>query len=246
VQQLTQQQEEVPARRGEFEAVVRSLESAAAKSRVRAARILAGLGPASVEPLCAALKDEDLKVRRAAAEALGAVGDERAIRPLRDALAACFPGGSPRQHLLLSGLTLACFAILTFAAFSSEPSLFAPAGGLWIGFNSLLLLDYFIGRRADSELCQAIIRALMRIAERSPSPELRTLLPDLQVFSADVFGQKKAARVVSRQAAARIAALTEKLKDLPVPAVSALAHPGNLPRPADAGGVTAPPQDTAP
>ena len=39
-----------------------------------------------MEPLVAALKDKDKYVRKAAAEALGQIGDTRAVEPLIDAL----------------------------------------------------------------------------------------------------------------------------------------------------------------
>ncbi|QGZ89549.1 hypothetical protein GQR42_08210 [Microcystis aeruginosa FD4] len=47
-----------------------------------AAEALVRIGQPSVEPLIAALKDEDVVVRRAAAEALGKIGGELAIEPL--------------------------------------------------------------------------------------------------------------------------------------------------------------------
>lgn len=47
---------------------------------------LAGVGEPAVEPLIEALKDEDVRVREAVAEALGGIGDERAADPLVHAL----------------------------------------------------------------------------------------------------------------------------------------------------------------
>jgi HEAT repeat protein len=48
---------------------------------------LVEIGAPAVEPLIAALKDEDVLVRWTAAEALGKIGDERALAPLVSALA---------------------------------------------------------------------------------------------------------------------------------------------------------------
>jgi HEAT repeat protein len=47
---------------------------------------LVKIGPPAVEPLIAALKDENMEARRYAAEALGRIGDARAIDPLIAAL----------------------------------------------------------------------------------------------------------------------------------------------------------------
>jgi hypothetical protein len=46
---------------------------------------LTRIGPAAVESLLPALKDSDSGVRRAAAKALGDIGDARAVQPLREA-----------------------------------------------------------------------------------------------------------------------------------------------------------------
>jgi len=55
--------------------------------RQTAAEVLGEIGDArAVEPLLAALRDEDSDVREAAAEALGKIGDARAAVPLRSAL----------------------------------------------------------------------------------------------------------------------------------------------------------------
>lgn len=54
--------------------------------RVEAAKALSNMGEKAVEPLIAALKDEDACVRFLAAGALGDIGDERAVEPLIAAL----------------------------------------------------------------------------------------------------------------------------------------------------------------
>jgi hypothetical protein len=54
--------------------------------RKTAAELLAKGGAPAVEPLIASLKDEDARVRAAAATSLGAIGDARAIDPLKQSL----------------------------------------------------------------------------------------------------------------------------------------------------------------
>jgi len=55
--------------------------------RWKAAEVLARLGDArAMDPLIAALSDEDGRVRQKAAWALGMIGDSRALGPLRHAL----------------------------------------------------------------------------------------------------------------------------------------------------------------
>jgi HEAT repeat protein len=52
-----------------------------------AVEALAEIGPPAVEPLIAALEDSGSRMRADAAEALGKLGDPRAVEPLRGALA---------------------------------------------------------------------------------------------------------------------------------------------------------------
>lgn len=66
---------------------LRQLRSPRPARRARAAERLGKRGdPRTVEPLAAALKDDETVVRGAAAEALGLIGDERVIAPLVEAL----------------------------------------------------------------------------------------------------------------------------------------------------------------
>jgi len=55
---------------------------AGAEKREESIRQLAEIGPAAVEPLCEALNDPRIPVRRAAARALCEIGDERALGPI--------------------------------------------------------------------------------------------------------------------------------------------------------------------
>ncbi|HTE16881.1 MAG TPA: hypothetical protein VK689_00695, partial [Armatimonadota bacterium] len=89
-------------------------------------------------------------------------------------------------------------------------------------------------RRSQGRLCEAITQALVQIAERHPTPELREVLPDLQAVAADIIQQEQSTRQKSKAAAARIDALTEKLKSLPVPASTPAPDGTALPRPAAA------------
>jgi HEAT repeat protein len=105
MQQLTQQSEE-PSRvalspaeaRPELAELEKALRRGRRSDKVAAAGRLREWGPAAVPPLCEALRDRDLHIRVAAADALGEVGDERAIPALVRALKALFPAGSRSER----------------------------------------------------------------------------------------------------------------------------------------------------
>jgi hypothetical protein len=103
-----------------------------------------------------------------------------------------------------------------------------------VGCFSQPFIRYYKERREASRLCQIIADALVRIAERRPTPELRAVIPDLKAIAADVLQQEKQARAASRQAAQRIEDLTEQLKNLPLPAAAPAPDAATLPRAAAA------------
>ena len=74
--------------------LVAALEFDNSWARERTMALLLRAGEAAVEPLIAALKHENLGVRFAAADALGRIGDPRAVRPLIAALGDEYLGAS--------------------------------------------------------------------------------------------------------------------------------------------------------
>jgi HEAT repeat protein len=222
-------------RRKEFERQVRRLEGVFPATRVEAAKALRDYPEWSLEPLCGLLRDKDLDVRTAAAESLGHIGDQRAIQPLTEALRDCFVGKSARGQLvvgvLVLSVTLTLMAGLAWGSFALQ-----IGGAVGAGMNAILQVAhaYYRRRQSSSKVCQAITDALAQIAERNPTPVLRSVLSDLKAVAADVLQQHKDTRAASRQAAERIESLTEQLKDLPVAAFAPEPDGTALPRPADA------------
>ena len=206
-----------------------TLSSSSRPERAIAAESLGHIGDArAVETLCAALGDKDLNVRLAAAEALGRIGDERAVQPLLKAMQTCFVGQSARKQLVVGLVVIPLFVVAGFMGLAA-----VGAAGAFGGLGSFIY-HYYNGRRQISKFCQAIATALSQIAERNPSPELRVILPDLKAIAADVLQQDRQTRAASRQAAQRIEALTEQLKNLPLPASAPPPDAATLPRIADA------------
>lgn len=213
-----------------FERLTKELTSPDPEVRILGAQRLCRFGSQAVSPLCEALRDKDLRVRAAAACALGALQEAQAIGPLAEALRNCFVGRSALRNLfagcaLLIGLIAAVVVmIVTFDAMVLSTM---------IGSGDVFI-DSHKRRRERSELVQAITQALSRIAERHPSPKLRNLLPDLKVVAVDVIQQGRQTRTASREAAAQIEALTSRLRDLPLPSVNVSSPEGCLPHPAEA------------
>ncbi|HTE18393.1 MAG TPA: HEAT repeat domain-containing protein [Armatimonadota bacterium] len=204
-------------------------------ARVDAVRALRERPTEAFVPLCDALRDKDLNVRIAAAEVLGELGDERAVQPLTEALRACFVGRSGRMQVITGVFAFVAAALffvgIVFGAFSLK---FFGCAYFVLQLAAAPGKAYFKRRRSRSPLCHAITEALTRIADRHPTPELRSVLPDLRAVAADSLQQEKGTRAASRAAADRIDALTEKLQSLPLPATTPAPDGATLPRPADA------------
>lgn len=212
--------------------LLRDLREGATEQRQVAAKNLRNCGSAAVEPLCLALRDKDLNVRAAAAESLGHIGDERAVQALVEALRGCFIGQSTRWQLVIGGIAI---LIILIAAIRMQYPLFGKIGGLLLPLLLVFQMLVYNGKRiSQSIMLPAITKALTLIAERTPTPELRNVLPDLKAITADVLQQSKTTRAASRQAAQRIEALTEQLKNLPLPAAAPVPDADTLPRVADA------------
>jgi hypothetical protein len=94
------------------------------------------------------------------------------------------------------------------------------------------------GGKENPHHTRPIARALSQIAERSPTPELREVLPDLHEIAADPILQDQRSRATSRAAARKIEVLTAKLDALPVTASAPGLNPETLPREAVAPGAS--------
>ncbi|MFN3648513.1 MAG: HEAT repeat domain-containing protein [Armatimonadota bacterium] len=202
--------------------LVQALRSSDSEVRNAAFRTLRRLKrPETTRLLCEMLRDGDYYARSTAAWTLGEIGDERAIGPLCKALRSCFVGRSAERQLRLGLLVAigwgALFCVAMGAAFESE---LAGAGGFLFGsmagFTSRIH-SYFASRRQTGDYSRAVTKALVQIGERTPTPELRRVLPDLRVVAKDRLQHDPRTREASRAAVERIEALTENLKDLPLP-----------------------------
>lgn len=187
--------------------------------RLQAIQELRASGEAGVEPLCLALADPNGVLRLQAIEALGEVGDERAVAPLIEALRGLFPGRSARRFRLAARLLLVTGVLAVLGAVAV-----ALASGDGLGVLLLALLGgswSLLGRSSGPSLprlCAEIARALNRIAERHPTPALRSALPSLREIEADTLQQDAAARSAAGTAVRRIDELTAQLEALPIPA----------------------------
>lgn len=218
--------------------LVEQLTRGSATERQATADALRKLGASAVEPLCNLLKHPDKNVRAQAAEILGDVGDVRAVKPLHDALRGCFawekegPGGWILLMLGTMILVMMIFGLLFDRSMPPLSVLYAMMVATWCG--SLVLSLYLVWWRGSGRLRQVwekIADALVRIAEREPTPELRTVIPDLSRLSKEAFA-KAETRDIARQAAQRITAITEQLKSLPIPAAEPAPNVKELPIPA--------------
>lgn len=202
------------------------------KRRLAAARDLAAFGPEALDPLFELLQDHDQEVSIAAAESLGAIGDERAIEPLTRALRGSFWGGSARANLWL-GLALLVGLVLVGAALTLGV-IFLKVAALWIIFHIWRIpKSIFDRRRRRSQFVRAVSEALMRIAEANPSPVLSSVVTDLRTVAMDKLQQEPETRKITGAAAERIESLVGQLRSLPVAADGPHQEPeAVLPRPA--------------
>ena len=227
-----------PREGGEWEAALSRVQIGADSERVEAVRAVARAQTADYERilpvLCQALQDPLEDVRVAAGEELGRIGEDRAIQPLREALQRCFPNGSARRQLVL-GLVVVGILALVFVGYVFGAFYFRM-GGMLAGMSGGMangIRAFRQKRLAKSRECQTYTRALAAIAERTPSPVLRSLVPELNALAADVW-HDGAVRDASREAAQRIEAVTAEVKSLPVASAAAVKVEKDLPRAAEA------------
>lgn len=183
-----------------------------------------------VPELLLALRDEEPSVHLAAAEALGKVGDERAVAPLTDALRYTFPRRSARTQRAAGILLLVIIAV--------------QVAWVWIGgirITSLfpmlpcinILISFISERRTAGAMVRVVAESLACVAEDCPTPSLRSALSDLRIVAADPIQQRAPTRRACREAAARIQELTERIEALPVPVDREQEAPRVLPVPVE-------------
>lgn len=206
-----------------------------AEVRLAAIHSLAAIGgPLATGLLIRAVQDDQLQTRVAAAEALGMLAGEEALLPLKEAYLRCFMGRSPRRHRFIGSLLLLAVTGLLLIYLKQALS------GSWIAAVNLLFpvvyLSFFVGvgfyllrSRRDT---RTIMAALLKVAERSPRPDLDGLLPELQVITRDRLMYDPAAREAARAAAEHIKSLSAEFLNLPVPAAPAPDAAEALPIPA--------------
>jgi hypothetical protein len=198
--------------------------------RGRTAYGLRDKGAAAMPALCEALKDPDLAVRAAAAESLAEIGDARALKPLTEALKGCFDTGSARRQRVISVFVLLGIVVVLIALFMGMVKLGIAAfmAGSW-GMIGNTLTSYHRRQRERGPQIQALTAAIDRIAAREPTPELRMLLPELEAVAGDPLLHTASTRAATREVAGRIAALTERIKSMPVAAEAPEVETDQLP-----------------
>ncbi len=217
-----------------LDTLLHDLREGTTEQRQHAAQALRNYGAAAVEPLCLALRDKDLNVRVVAAESLRQVGDERAVQPLMEALRECFVRRSVRWQIVIGMVVpILQFALIAWALRLEQSGSWLIALILSLATGAAIVI-YHAKYAPRDAVCRAITEALARIAECNPTPELRSIIPDLKAIAADGMNYGKQTRAASRQAAQRIEALTEKLKNLPLPAAAPAPDVATLPRSVDA------------
>lgn len=196
--------------------------------------------PPELNTLVEALESPQVEVRRAAAQALGDLGDTRAVQPLLAALRRCFRGGNARYQRYLGVAAVAVLVVLALGLVTGVVALkaFGAIGGM-VNLGAAIVRGYLKRSRANSPVVQAITGALARIAEQNPTPELSTAVADLQAVAADAVHQDRQTRATSREAAEKIEALTERIKNLPLIAAPPERGTADLPLPAQPAEPTA-------
>ncbi len=237
-----------------FDRLVSELQRETPGKRSVAAQSLARYGETAVDPLCAALQDPDRAVRDAAAKSLGEIGDPRAVGPLIDVLRNTFAWRRPwfqwiagaglvalaaiGEVLVWLGFVAVIVVLLAITLLLVKLEVTSGYGEIWgagwetikVVRNSFKISDFFGFRRRQNSYCLTIAEALLKIAENSPSPQLREALPDLGAVVGDFVQQDARTRDRARVVSERIAALTEKLRNLPAPASPPSADTSTLPR----------------
>jgi hypothetical protein len=218
---------DTPFNQEEFSTALIDLRHGKVKERAAAASALGEYGERAVERLIEALSDKSPKVRFQAARALGRIGDPRAVGPLMEALRGCLVGGSPKTNLRAALLYLLGI-VLAAGAFGW---VWLNLGWFWLFFIWIQAGDHLKplleGQRSQTRFCRAICEALHRIAMEHPSPEMRSVLPELNAIAIDAVHHTERTREASRIAARRIDQLTQDVKSLPLSASAPAGEEGS-------------------
>lgn len=224
-----------PPEAAAFAAVKDRLSHGSREERRAAARELRRCGPAALDPLIHALRDGDAEVREAAIESLGELRDPRAITPLVQILHGCCGGFTVRDFRTF-GLLMVLSLVGGLLMIPMGLDLEGWSAALSCIVLSVLYLVFGVKavRRERSRMIAVTGAALAKIAEQAPRPELRSVMDDLKVLSGDVLQVESQTRRQTREYAARLEALTERIKSLPLTAEPPTPDARTLPQPAAA------------
>lgn len=190
-------------------------------------------GSEGYQLLLEALRSDAFKVRVAAARALGEVGRADAIGPLTAAYHRCFTGRSVRlQRLVVPVILILIGALLGAIAWSGAHNRVAVIPL----FQVLAYLIGFLAIKRHRNVPETFLSAVLKVAERTPDPGIKVLLPDLRAVASDRFQYGRAARMASLDAVERIESLTAAFHDLPVPATAPQQNADTLPVPVGGDG----------
>ncbi|MFN3652023.1 MAG: HEAT repeat domain-containing protein [Armatimonadota bacterium] len=186
---------------------------AAWNRRFRVIRLLASCGSPAVRPLVGTLRDPAPQVRKAAALALGLIGQPKAI-----------PSLCPLLQSQAPGIREAAAVALVECGAAEEELIEHLVRGLEL--------------TVPNDLLPRAAAALTRIARDAPCSRLRLALPALRRIARNFF-RPTAERSAAREAVSAIEAATAGLSDLPLPS-SGAGGEAALPLPARAASATAP------
>ncbi len=193
--------------------------------------------PDAVPLLCRFLADDDPEVRRASAEALGRIGDPRAVGPLRKALTHGLSLKTHRKHNQATRVGMVLLVLIVclqlYLLRDSFPILRASS------LFSLLFTQVFMvvcgwqDRRKLIFARRAAVESLVRITEHHATAEVQQALPELRAMAASPLMYDRETRRISHEAARRIEDLTAHIRTLPVPAAPQPTEPEALPLPVE-------------
>ncbi len=218
---------------GELDALLRRLRNGSKSERIAVAEELGRWGGSrAVNPLCELLREPDDDLRVAAAEALGGIGCERAIPHLVTALQTRCVGGSGYQQKKAGRIALVWIVLAFFGSAMLAAYLRLPIGG----FAGVVIVPLLTGwntlRQTRGRVFRAITSALERILEANPTPEVRSVLPELEALSSDRIQQDAETRRVLSAAREHIDTLTAHFKSLPLTSAPPAPEAATLPVPA--------------
>lgn len=201
--------------------------------RLPAISSLARLGAVSTEALVSALDNKCLRTRMAAAEALGQVGDRRAVEPLSRYLQDRISRSPFKQRWLINlGHFVIPSAFLSIIAFSGVK------GSMLIGVGISMFMGTLLDvctRQSRSRQIRCYANAIRRVAEREAVEDARDLIPTLAAVATDVVMQNGAARRACQEAAAALqgstSVLTLPVVAAPPPSAESLPIPAGAGRP---------------